>query len=155
MAEVDNWARERGAVSRMLKENLQIAQGRMKFYADKNRSEREFALHDWVYLRLQPYRQTTLALHRNMKLAPKFYGPFQIIQKIGTVAYKLQLPDDAKIHPVFHVSLLKRKLGQNMTAQSTLPPVSPDGNLQMEPVAVLNRRMIKRHNKAVVQWLIQ
>lgn len=106
-------------------------------------------------MRLQPYRQTTLALHRNMKLAPKFYGPFQIIQKIGTVAYKLQLPDDAKIHPVFHVSLLKRKLGQNVTAQSTLPPVSPDGNLQMEPVAVLNRRMIKRQNKAVVQWLIQ
>lgn len=46
MAEVDNWARERGAISRMLKDNLQIAQGRMKFYADKNRSEREFALHD-------------------------------------------------------------------------------------------------------------
>lgn len=56
VAVVENWARERTSILRMLKENLQQAQNRMKHYADKLRSEREFAVGDWVYLRLQPYK---------------------------------------------------------------------------------------------------
>ena len=95
----------------MLKDNFHQAQHGMKHYADMHRSDREVEPHDWVYLRLQPYRQTTLALHRNMKLAPRFYGPFQVVARIGKVAYQLQLPASAHIHPVFHVSLLKKKLG--------------------------------------------
>lgn len=108
VAAVDNWARERAAILRMLRENLQQAQNRMKHYADRLRTEREFDVGDWVYLRLQSYRQTSLALQRNMKLAPRFYGPFQVLSRVGKVAYKLLLPDSAQIHPVFHVSLLKR-----------------------------------------------
>lgn len=127
----------------------------MKYYADKGRSERSFEVGDWVYLRLQPYRQTTLALQRNMKLSPRFYGPFQVLQRVGTVAYKLQLPTAAKIHPVFHVSLLKKKLGAHVVAQPSLPPVGPEGTFQLEPMTVLDRRMVKRGNKAVVQWLVQ
>lgn len=138
----------------MLKENLHQAQNRMKHYADKLRTEREFAVGDWVYLRLQPYRQTSLALQRNMKLAPRFYGPFQVLSRVGTVAYKLSLPDTAQLHLVFHVSLLKKKLGKHVLAQPTLPPVSDEGVLQMEPITVLDRKMIKRNNRAVIQWLV-
>lgn len=104
---------------------------------------------------LQPYRQSSLALQRNMKLAPQFYGPFQIISRIGKVAYKLLLPDSAHIHPVFHVSLLKKKLGNDVVVTPTLPPVSDEGILQVQPVAILERRMIKRNNRAVIQWLVQ
>ena len=74
---------------------------------------------------------------------------------MGTVAYELKLPNSAHIHPVFHVSLLKKKLGQHVTPNPILPPVSDEGVLQMEPVAVLDRRMVKRNNGAVVQWLVQ
>lgn len=139
----------------MLRENLHQAQNRMKHYADKLRTEREFAVGDWVYLRLQPYRQTSLSLQRNLKLALRFYGPFQVLSRVGKVAYELSLPDTAQLHPVFHVSLLKEKLGHHVLAQPTLPPVSDEGVLQMEPIAVLDRKMIKCNNKAVVQWLVQ
>ena len=59
---------------------------------DKGRTDRVFKVGDWVYLRLQPYRQTTVALKRNMKLAAKSYGLYKVIEKEGTVAYKLELP---------------------------------------------------------------
>ncbi|CAL5333729.1 unnamed protein product [Camellia sinensis] len=127
----------------------------MKHYADNGRSEREFDIGDWVFLRLQPYKQTTVALQRNMKLSPRFYGPYQVLERVGSVAYKLELPTTTKIHPVFHVSLLKKKIGTNVLAHTTLPPVGLEGTLQLEPMAVLDRRMVKRGNKAVVQWLVQ
>lgn len=155
VAAVAEWSQERAKILAMLKVNLQQAQHRMAQYANAHRSEREFKVLDWVYLRLQPYKQATVALHRNMKLAPRFYGPFQVIERIGAVAYKLQLPDDAKIHPVFHVSLLKKKLGQHLVAQPSLPPVAQDGTFLAEPVAVLARRQVKKNNHAVVQWLVQ
>lgn len=63
---------------------------------------------DWVYLRLQPYTQTSLAIKKSLKLVAKFYGPFEIVAKVGEVAYKLQLPIECTIHPVFHASLLKK-----------------------------------------------
>lgn len=95
----------------------------MKFYADKNRSKQVFEIGDWVFLRLQPYRQTTLVMWRNLKLAPKFYGPFQVIKKIGSVAYMLNLPPTAMIHPVFYVFMIKKKLGENVAANPTMSPV--------------------------------
>ena len=95
----------------LIKENLAKAQNRMKLFADKHKSERIFEEEDWVFLKLHPYRQQSVAIRRIVKLAAKYFGSFQIIAKVGALAYKLKLPEGARIHPVFHVSLLKRKMG--------------------------------------------
>lgn len=82
----------------------------MKKQADKNRSEHVFEVGDQVYLKVQPYLQTSLAARRNQKLSLKFFRPYQVLQRVATVSYKLALPEASKIHDVIHVSQLKRYL---------------------------------------------
>lgn len=76
----------------VLKDNLLQAQVRMKATADKSRREVSFAIGDWVHMRLRPYRQLSLHLQRHTKLSRRFFGPFQTVQRVGEVAYKLDLP---------------------------------------------------------------
>ncbi|CAM8963646.1 unnamed protein product [Rhodiola kirilowii] len=126
----------------------------MKQYADLHRSAREFKVGDYVYLKLQPYRQHSLKTRISHKLSPRFYGPFRITDRVGAVAYKLELPSGAAIHNVFHVSQLK--LCPNPTAN---PPDMPQYMLDLgkfkEPEAVLDRKMVRRHNGAVTKVLVQ
>jgi hypothetical protein len=126
----------------------------MKVYADKNRSEREFEVGDWVYLHLQPYRQKTMAVRKNLKLSPRFFGPFQVVQRIGQVAYKLDLPSSARLHPIFHVSCLKKKLGHKITPLATLPPVDDKGEILPEPELIQDRRSTKQRGRAITEVLI-
>ena len=121
----------------------------MKFDSDRKRSEREFVVGDWVYLRLQPYRQATVIIRRNMKLAPRFFGPYQVLTKIGSMAYRIQLPISFQIHPVFYVSQLKKKVGDTMIPSFDLPKIRLNDQFLVYPVAVLARKMIKRHNQIV------
>lgn len=112
------------------------AQGRMKLYADQHRKERVFEVGDWVYLKLQPFRQNSLSLRKNLKLATKYFGPYQVIEKVGAVAYRLDLPPESRIHPVFHVSLLKKYLGEGVLPSQALPPVDDSGIFLVFPVEV-------------------
>ena len=78
-----------------------MAQNRMKQQADQHCSERSFELGDWVFLRLQPYKN--MSLKQDNKSSPKYYGPYKVLQNIGTMAYKLELPASFQVHPIFHV----------------------------------------------------
>ena len=86
--QVKDTVKEKELMLSKLKQNLKAAQNRMKQFADKNRTERQFTVGDMVYLKMQPYRETALGLRKSLKLASKFYGTFRILQKVGPVAYK-------------------------------------------------------------------
>ncbi|KAG6472106.1 hypothetical protein ZIOFF_069562 [Zingiber officinale] len=116
--------------------NLLAAQNRMKLQYDSSHQEVRFEIGDMVLLKLQPYRQVSLASKNHSKLSPRFYWPFKIIDRVGNVAYKLQLPDHAKLHPVFHVSSLKKYHG-SIPSVPTLSPIHQEDYIP-SPLAVLD-----------------
>ncbi|GMI68863.1 hypothetical protein HRI_000555600 [Hibiscus trionum] len=126
----------------------------MKQQADKRRRECEFELGDKVFLKLQPYRQQSVQLRTSQKLSPKWFGPFKVVRKIGAVAYELELPAGSRIHPVFHVSQLKKHIGSDEFSNQ-LPLVGPDGGISKEPVRIIDRRVGRRENRAVTEVLVE
>ncbi|XP_066347818.1 uncharacterized protein [Miscanthus floridulus] len=127
----------------------------MKSQADKQRTEREFNEGDSVFLKLQPYTQSSVASRTNQNLSFRFYGPFKIIQRIGKVAYKLDLPEDSRIHPVVHVSQLKKHVPATMTVSDDLSSVGVEPIKELQPHQVLQVRTILRGAHSVPQKLIQ
>jgi hypothetical protein len=93
----------------MVRESLKVAQTRQKSYADKRR-DLSFEIGDFVYLKVSPMRGTR-GFKVKGKLAPRYVGPFKIVDRKGEVAYQLELPPQlSDMHDVFHVSQLKKCL---------------------------------------------
>lgn len=139
----------------VLKENLSTAIHRMKLYADSHRSEREFEVGDWVFLRMQPFRNAPNQLRKQTKLSVKYFGPYQILERIGVVAYKLNLPNGCRLHPVFHVSQLKKQIKSKYSPQRQLPDTNEEGEAIVVPVAILSCQSVKKRNRTMEQCLIQ
>jgi hypothetical protein len=94
----------------MIRESLKVAQTRQKSYADKRRRDLSFEVHDFVYLKVSPMRGTRRFKVKG-KLAPRYLGPFKIVDRKGEVAYQLELPPQlSDVHDVFHVLQLKKCL---------------------------------------------
>lgn len=92
---LEDWLQEKVVMTDLILQHLARAQLHMKSQADKHRSERSFDVGDMVYVRLQPYIQSSLAPWSNQKLVFHFFGSFQIMSKIGVVAYELQFPSSS------------------------------------------------------------
>ena len=112
----------------------------MKKYANSKRREEEFAVGDKIFLKLRPCRQKSLVSCSNKKLAARFYGPYTVLQMIGAVAYKLELPSNATIHPVFHVSQLRHAKGFSHSFILLPPQLVVDLELVVEPESLLEVR---------------
>lgn len=125
-----------------VKQKLLQAQDRMKVFADQHGTGSHFEVGDFVYLKLRPYKQSSLAHRSSFKLAPRFYGPYEVMEKFGTVAYRIKLPTRAQIYNVFHVSLLKKTIGAQVVVSPSLPPVTEDGRPKLIPDKVLSKRMV-------------
>jgi hypothetical protein len=129
-------------VFQILKDNLTMAHNRMKQQEDQHRSERRFEVGDWVFLRLQSYKQMSLMqAKKDNKLSPKYYGLYKVLQKIGTMTYKLELPTSSRVHPVFHVSCLKKVIGDKIPVQTILPEINKEGKIILEPESITDTRI--------------
>ena len=89
-----------------------------------------------------------------VKLSSKYYGPYKALQKVGNVAYRLELPAGSLIHPTFHVSLLKPSTKNHEVTQE-LPLTTVDGQVKIAPESVIATREIMRKRPKVTQVLIK
>jgi hypothetical protein len=142
---------------RMVRENLRVAQSRQKSYSDHMRRELSFKLGDFVYLKVSHMRGLRHFKVRG-KLAPRFIGPFKILEKRGEVAYQLELPPQfSHVHDVFHVSQLKKCL-RVPKEQLLMEELEAKEDLlyQEYPVKILERSERVTRNKKIkmckVQW---
>ena len=135
---------------KLIQERLLAAQSRQKSYADNRRRDLEFQIGDWVFLKVSPMRGV-MRFGRKGKLSPRYIGPYQIVRRIGKVAYELDLPSDLEaVHPVFHVSMLRKCIGD----PSRVFPVddiqvTEELSYEEKPVAILDRQVRRLRTKDV------
>lgn len=136
---------------KIVRENMKKAQDRQKKYADQNRREVIFQVCDWVYLKVAAQKGRD-RFGKVEKLATRYIGPYRVMQRVGEVAYQLELPSDMALHPVFHVSMLRRHIRdptevepqrvENLRSNLTYP----EG-----PLRIGERRIRKLKNREIPQ----
>eukprot|EP00253_Pinus_taeda_P012260 PITA_12260 len=124
------WIQESQDIFRALKDNMATMQNQQTLYADKGWKGAD-------------------------KLKPRFYGPYSVIRKIGQVAYELELLQGSKIHIVFHVSCLKKALGQQVTVTDELPPMDDKGHLVLQPEVIIDTRERQLRSRTVWEFLVR
>ncbi|GJS86688.1 putative reverse transcriptase domain-containing protein [Tanacetum coccineum] len=127
-----------------IKDRLKAARDRQKSYANKRRKPLKFSICDYVLLKVSPWKGV-VRFGKKGKLAPRFVGPFEIIKKVGPVAYRLDLPEELNdVHDTFHVSILNKCLA-DPTLKVPLGEIRVDAKLNFveEPVEILEREFKK------------
>ncbi|XP_070023238.1 uncharacterized protein [Nicotiana sylvestris] len=135
---------------KIIKERLKTAQSRQNSYSDVRRRDLEFKEDDWVFLKVSPMKGI-MRFGKKGKLSPGYVRPYTIIQRIGQVAYKLELPPEMSlIHPVFHVSMLRNVVGDPSTIV-LVETIEVNEELLYEevPIAILDRQVQKLRNKEI------
>ncbi|GJS27444.1 peroxidase 64, partial [Tanacetum coccineum] len=152
-AELEQQLVDRDDMLKLIRHNLHKAQDRMRQQANSKRRDISFEVGDYVFLKIQPYRQRSLAKRRYEKLSPRFFGPYRITRKVGPVAYKLDLPPESRIHPIFHVSMLKPANGP-ISADMAPFPITKDWEIDIQSHSVLAHRWVNEAGKQVLELLI-
>ena len=125
----------------LIRQRLLMAQSRQKSYANVRRRPLEFKVGDHVILKMMPKRGV-VRFGKRRKLSPRFIGPFEILEKVGTVAYRLALPPIMSgVHEVFHVSMLRRYTPNpaHIVDWGEIE-VDTDGTFKEGPVCIMDSR---------------
>ncbi|KAL5544529.1 hypothetical protein UlMin_008313 [Ulmus minor] len=135
---------------KLIRERMKTAQDRQKSYADKRRRPLEFQVGDSVFLKIAPMKGV-MRFGKRGKLSPRYIGPFEILEKVGKVAYRLALPPDlSSVHNVFHVSILKKYVPDPTHVLEHEPiEVHEDLTYEEQPVQILDRKEKTLRNKAI------
>jgi len=151
MATVDTLLQDRDAFLVDVRDRLLQAQVHAKRYYDAHHRPLEFAVGAWVWLRLLHRNAQTLVPGARSKLGPRYAGPFQVLERVGDVAYRLRLPEGARIHDVFHVGVLKPFHGTPPSDTPALPPLQ-HGRLLHAPDRVLRSQLRRGVWHVLVKW---
>ena len=125
-----------------IKKNIKVAQDRKKSYINWNWLFKELQIREQVYLRIKP-KKSSLQIGSWVRLAPWFCGPFNIIERIGVVTYRLALCPTLRFHDVFHVSLLKKYVKYVVhVIDCFVLQVGPNGEFQPEAQCILHKKVL-------------
>ncbi|KAK6124790.1 hypothetical protein DH2020_041480 [Rehmannia glutinosa] len=139
-----------------IRDRIKVAQDRQKSYADRRRKDLQFEVLDKVFLKVAPLKGM-VRFGKKGKLRPRYIGPFEILDRIGDVAYRLALPPElAAVHNVFHISML-RKYISDPSHIINHEELDVSNNLAYEesPVAILGKKVHKLRNREVPLVLVQ
>ena len=134
----------------VIKQRLITAQSRQKSYVDNRRRELEFLVGDKVFLKVSPMKGV-MRFGKKGKLSPRYIGPFEVLDRVGPVAYRLALPPELSgIHPVFHVSMLRKYLyDPSHVIEYQGVHVNDDLSYEENPVAILDSKVKKLRSKEI------
>jgi transposase InsO family protein len=148
---VDTLLRDRDSFLQDVRERLLQAQAYAKRHYDGHHRALEFSVGDWVLLRLLHRPAQSLVSGKRSKLSPRFAGPYQVLERIGAVAYRLQLPDGARIHDVFHVGVLKPWRGAPPASLPALPPLR-HGRILLTPEQAIKAQLRRGSWWILIKW---
>jgi hypothetical protein len=150
---VEHLITDRDAFLQDVRARLLQAQQRHKLYYDKHR-ELTFDVGQSVWLRLHHRPAASLTGPSRGKLASRYYGPYKVLGRIDSVAYRLELPLRSRLHDVFHVSMLRPFHGELPTASPILPDIH-HGHVIPKPQHVLKARLFRGVRQVLVHWFGQ
>ena len=135
---------------KMIKERLKVVANRQKSYADLKRKDIQYKIGEKVFLKVSPWKKV-MRFRRMGKLSHRFIGSYEVIEKVGPVAYRLALSLELeKIHNIFHVSMLWRyRSDPSHVVSSNIIELRPDLTYKEEPVEILTQEVKELRNKRI------
>ncbi|CAM9000100.1 unnamed protein product [Rhodiola kirilowii] len=135
---------------RLIRDKLLAAQSRQKSYADPKRRELEFQIGNLIFLRVSPMKGV-MRFGKKGKLSPRYIGPFEILERVGNVAYRLALPPTlSSVHPVFHISMLRKYISDpSHVLEYERLQMDDKVSYDEQPMAILDRQVKRLRNKEI------
>ena len=136
-----------------VKDNLEKARTAQATQYDKHHRDVQFSIGDQVLLSTKNLNLASLVLTPSRKFLPRFVGPFEITSIISSVAYRLNLPHTMKIHPTFHISLLKPYINSDKFLRPQPPPPEIiDNTEEFEVERIIGERKRYNHVEYLIKW---